>query len=481
MNAAPELAEVAISEAKQALSAAVLGQLARVFGRSGVEHSGGKVVQPWNRFGWREWAAQADLMTLDPQVMLAWGVVQAAVLSAGIEVRAGAPGDPMSERLAVAVREVFGLEGAPGLMSRSLDDMLADVSWFIYYGAIAMEVVWTYDARTGWDIPTDLAPRIPSSIDKWGEGDQLGPITQIVRGGGVTPEPIPGRKFLLFTLGRLGTDYTGRGKARAAWSAWKRRLDLQDARQVGCSRLGVLPPVIETSLEAVVSLEQSGALPLGTFTTMVSTLQADLRRLQAGGDAVLCTVAGVTDVKWGTADNFDPTKMLAAEESEATEIHAAFGTLFLRMGINGEGSRALSQSHLEILRAASVGFAKLIASTINGPWRAGGGLIGAFVKLNFGDIDPRLLPRLVFTGLEPNALAEALGLLPGLATAGGITMDDGIERAVRQVLDLPPLATEDERTPTERATPAAPPAPAPAAAFVRAYARAQAAAREVSR
>lgn len=448
-------------------SVAVLRELALVYGRSGVEHSGGKVIQPWNKFTWREWACQADLMTLDPQVMQAFGTVQGAALAPRWEAVCADPDDPLAVRLAEAVREVWGLEGYPGLMDRSFSEQMADASWFLHYGAFPMEVRWAYDIRTGWDIPADLEPRIPSSIERWGEADQLGPITQIMRGDGRRPEPIPGKKAILFTLGKMGTDWTGRGKARAAWSAWKRRNELQDARQVGCNRLGVLPPVIQTSLEAVKALEERGAMPPSTYTTLVQQQADNLRRLQSGNDAVLASIAGVTDINWGTADNFDPAKILAAEASETDEIHAAYGTLFLRMGVNGEGNRSLGEVHMDLLRRSAVTYAAIMADALNGPWRAGGGLVGAFVELNFGKVDPRLLPRLIPTGLEADVLAEALGALPGLITAGLLTPDGGVEAAIRNVLNLQPLADDAERTPEQRASAGM----APAAAFARAWAR----------
>ncbi len=80
---------------------------------------------------------------------------------------------------------------------------------------------------------------------------------------------------------------------------------------------------------------------------------------------------------------------------------------------------------MNLLRRAAKRYAAIIAATLNGPWRDGGGLVGAIIDLNFGaDVDPRLYPKLVPTGLEPNALAEALGSLPALVDKGFVKINN---------------------------------------------------------
>lgn len=420
--------------------AALVEQLGGVRGTSGVEHSGGRPRRRWDQFDPHQWALIADQMAIDPQVSLASGVVFSEVLGATPKIVKGTTGrpedEPLAERLAEFAREVFGVEDRAGLTRRPLDAWMKDIVWSLYYGSLPFEVEWDpRDPRTGHTIPVDLHPRIPSSIERWGDGDRFGPVTQRLVSGAPPPKPMAGRKLLLFSVGQLGTDYLGRGLARAAWSAYQRRRDLQDYRQIGCSRLGLTPPKVRQD-PAVIANQ-----PRLTETLVAELVQKQVDNVcavQAGGNTCLVEIAGVTDVNFGTSDGFDPTKLMAAERLEVEEIYAAFGVLFLALGINGEGNRSLGEVHMNLLRRAAVRYAELIAATFNGAWRDGGGLIGALIELNFGPVDPRLLPKLVLTGLEPNALAEALGTLPGLADKGYLTPEDNVEDAIRTALDLPP-------------------------------------------
>jgi hypothetical protein len=107
-----------------------------------------------------------------------------------------------------------------------------------------------------------------------------------------------------------------------------------------------------------------------------------------------------------------------------------------------------------------------LAEAINGQWRPGGGLIGAMMALNFPSLPPHMHPRLVATGLEPDALAEALGQLPALASGGVLTLGNADEDRVRGVLGLDLLPESDYRSPVERAA-----SGGPGGAVLRAMAR----------
>lgn len=438
---APAPSTTAAGHDPAARYAALVAELGKVRGHSGVEHSGGKPRRKWDQFDPHQWALIADQMAIDPQVSLATNVVFSEVLGATPKIVKGATGrredEPLAERLAEFTREVFGVENRAGLTRRTFDAWRKDIVWAIFYGSLVFEVEWDpRDERTGHTIPVDIHPRIPSSIERWGDGDQFGPVTQRLVSGSPAPKPMEGRKLLLFTVGQLGTDWLGRGLARVAWSAYQRRRDLQDYRQIGCSRLGLTPPKVKQDPDKIAN---QARLTESMVAELVQQQVDNVCAVQAGENACLVEIAGITEVDYGTSDGFDPAKLMGAERIEVEEIYAAFGVLFLALGINGEGNRSLGEVHMNLLRRAAVRYAALIAAVFNGPWRAGGGLIGALIELNFGPVDPRLLPKLELTGLEPNALAEALGSLPGLVTAGLLTPTDEVEAAIRTALGLPPL------------------------------------------
>lgn len=437
--------------ARLALVPERLATLAATYGRSGVQHSGGKVVRDWDTLTYRERAYELDLMRLDPQVQLALATRTVPALGAIYEVKCPT-NDPRSEMLAELLRQVFGLEGRPGLMRRTFAATQAEAAWAIHYGSFVQEVLWHYVTLNGkvWAIPYDLEARIPSSIDRWGEDDQLGPITQIVRGSGRRPEPMPGDKVLVYTRRQQGTDWTGEGLGRAAWSGWRRLRQLVDMRQIGAGRLGVLPPVVSYDREAA---RASGVEESSIDTTVLAVRDA-LLQLQSGQRGTLAVPSWVT-INWGTADNFDPAKLITAESSEIDNIHAAYGTGHLRMGLAGNtGNRSLGEVSTDTMRRAAVEDVDVLLAPINGIWRAGGGLVGAIAELNMPDIPPHLYPTIVATGLEPDAMAEALGMLGALAPVW-LTPDDAGENRIRDVLGMPPLAEGEGRTPDERMAAAA--------------------------
>jgi hypothetical protein len=70
-------------------------------------------------------------------------------------------------------------------------------------------------------------------------------------------------------------------------------------------------------------------------------------------------------------------------------------------------------------------------------------------------LDPSHLPRLVHTGLDTDDLAESLAMLPQLVTAGLLTPDNELERAIRERLGAGDLPEEAQRSALERTVSAA--------------------------
>lgn len=463
---APDTLEALRDDAGRVLPEAAR-DLVKVYGVSGTVHSGGKVVKPWDRFTWRDWCYQAEEMKLDPQVMQAATVRMAAPLGGVPRLELPQLTDPaereLSKRIAAFVSENLGLDGQPGTLQSPLSEYLAESMWFLHYGAYVMEVRADYHPRTGQLVPVQLEGRAPISIDRWGDFDHLGPMTQLAQGDlPRRPEPIPGRRLMVWTRGKVGTDWTGLGLARSAWSAWARRKRLQDIRQVGCEQRGSLPPQVMQDPQVIASsgLEES------KITTLVNDQVQNLVRYQSGAQAALASVKGVTEVLWSGADNFDPAKILAAEDAEVNEIHAAYGTNYLRFGVSGNaGNRSLGEVHSDMLRRFAIEDAEQLCAPFNGAWRDGGGLIGAMVEWNFGRVDPRILPRLYMAGLETDRLADQMAMLSAL-TGSWLTPSKLDEPVVREKLGLPQLPDGQLLGDADRLLAAMGPAALPGAALL---------------
>ena len=457
MNPTPAPLDNAEHAASEALAPEWLSPLLRRRGVSGTVHSGGRVVREWDRFGWLEWARQADLMRLDPRVQMAWQARASELRAADWTVT---PADhPDGERYAEHVRKALGLDGEPGMMRRTWGQFIDEAAWFAYYGGLPFEVVLRYDIVTGWVVPLDLEARIPSSIERWGEGDHLGPLEQYQRGAGPKPEPIPGDRLLMFTRGQIGTDWTGNGLARSAWAAWYRRNRLVDLRTLALARLGVLAPEVSYDPEALRAMFAPQAMreggsgdPSSLVTGAVDRAVDNITAADAGERVTLVSIKDALEFRWNTGEKFDPAPLIATDERETQEIYAAFGVEFLAMGMGGasSGNRSLGEVHASLLRRMTIEDADAMQSAINGQWRDGGGLVGMLCQLNMHDFDPAALPTVEHQGLAPDTFAESLGAMAGLAAAGILTPDDGLESMARSAMGAPPLEDADRRSALER-------------------------------
>jgi hypothetical protein len=382
-------------------------------------------------------------MLRDPHVALAAAARIVGVRAAGWTVTPSTKRTPLAERYAETVRRVLGLDGEAGMMRRKWDAVVDDATWAVYYGAAVLEVVWGYDIATGLSHPLDLEPRILSSIDMWGDdAETLGPITQRVQGYGRTPEPMPGRKVVVVSMGRQGNDWAGMGLARAMWEPWTRLHQTQAARMEGMGRLGLLPPTVTYDATRLG----------GDESTQARLVQEAVDRAAQAyrGERVVVvnmTVDGAAAITTDFAlDGYDPGPALAAEAADATAILESAGVGTLAMGVHAgpSGNRALGQVHEGMLRAFAVRDADTVAQAFNGDWRDGGGLVGAIIRMNHLDVDPGAFPSIAHTGMEADAFGEVLPLAQQLVDSGLIVPDATMRDRIRALLDVPALDPEQE-------------------------------------
>jgi hypothetical protein len=416
-------------------------------GVSGTRHSGGQVRRDWDRIEWREGVHLASQMLLHPDVSRSLATRMSQMTRAQWTVRPAIEGDVVAESYARLVRECLGTDGEPGMLETPWEGVVAEAAQYVHFGAYLFEVIWSYSASRGIWYPCGIEGREPQSIDRWGDGEELGPVTQRVLGySSRRPEPMPGDKVLLFTRGRRGTDWTGLGLYRAALRPYEQLTALEAALVSGTQRSGVLPPSIEVASPSAMA---NAGVDASTSQRMVSDLRDAVLRYLSGDAAVLVEMQDVARVRWQT-DGFDPARAVTLMQYLRTQIAAAYGVEHMMLGQTETGARSVGEVHAGISRGQAVEDVEAIAATINGRWRPGGGLVGAIVCANVPKPDLCRLPTLWHAGLEPDRLAESLGSLPGLVQAGILTPDDGLETATRGILDAPPLAEGAERTPEER-------------------------------
>lgn len=403
----------------------------RARGHSGVIVQGGQPRREWEHLTPHEWARAADRMLLDSRVRNALTIRDAGMAGASYTVTPSNSGTPRAAALAEHVREVLGLDGHPGLML-NFRRFIKEARRYIHYGSLLFEVIWdAVDPRTpGWSVPREIAARLPSSILRWGEGDELGPVLQRTPTGSVE---LPGHKLLLFSMGRISADWLGLAVSRSAWAPWVRMNEAIDLRMSGLARRGMTPAKVKADPAAA----SRSAINEGTFARLTDDAVEAVAAAMSGQNPIIVDTPGVVETDFGGADGFDGAAYLAAEAREVENIYAAYSVEFLRMGITGSGNRSLGEVHMELLQRIIVDDVEEICDTINGPWRPGGGLVGALCELNFGDVDPQDLPTITVTGLDPQPLLEALAQLGALKDSGWLTPQDADENTLRRAMRMP--------------------------------------------
>jgi hypothetical protein len=292
------------------------------------------------------------------------------------------------------------------------------------------------------------ADREPSSHQQWLSVDKqnLDGVIQIMVGG-VTPEPIPASKLLLLTLNRTGSNFEGIGLLRPCWWWWKEKQRAATLMAIGLEKWAVPTPIVKVNRQAV---DQMG-ISNGDVEAMINEAQQQAQAYVVQEQSYLVENNIVSFDTYGGSSGFDANGALQVIQECDNQISQAFMAQFMNLGISDTGSRSVGEVHLSVFRRACINFLDLVASAISGQDRRGGGTIGRLIRWNYGNIEATKLPRLVHSGLDTDALAEALASLPSLVQAQLLTPDDDLERAIRQKIGAGQLPIEASRTSQDRA------------------------------
>jgi hypothetical protein len=216
---------------------------------------------------------------------------------------------------------------------------------------------------------------------------------------------------------------------------------------IGLEKWAVPTPLIKVDRQAI---EQMG-ISNGDVDAMVNEAQAQAQAYVVQEQSYLVENNIVSFDTYGGSSGFDASGALKVIQECDNQISQAFMAQFMNLGISDTGSRSVGEVHLSVFRRACINFLDLVASAISGQDRRGGGTIGRLIRWNYGNIEATKLPRLVHSGLDTDALAEALASLPSLVQAQLLTPDDDLERAIRQKIGAGQLPIEATRTAQDRA------------------------------
>ena len=391
------------------------------------------------------------MLRTDPKLAGVSRILRHALLSATWEV---VPGDDSSEarRNADLVRDALGLDGhASHLASGSFENELSKMLPFLDVGFRVLEEVY-YIGREGRAWLAGWGDTEPESVQEWRRGDdgQLAQVIQDRVAGSVRePEPIPAYKCLVLSHGRTGDNYEGVGLLRPCWYWWRLKTHVLDQISVGAERWANPTP------HAIV--DRQAGRELGYTDDEISEQIAAVEEYVSGyvsdGESYLLSQPAVKLEAFG-AGAYDPAGMLSVVNQANQEMASAYTAHFVELGLGDVGSRAVGQVHWNAWRMSMVNVLDYIAQTLGGPSRPGGGTLARLIAFNFyppGTTPaPAKLPRLVHRGLDVDGLADALGTLPSLVSAGLLTPTDDVERRIRRTIGSVVDAPESSRAADER-------------------------------
>jgi hypothetical protein len=398
------------------------------------------------------WVSEAEeMLRTDPIVRRSWHMLKQTLLSASWRFEPGIENDEIATELARFMNEAFGFDGYAGQMSVSFEDQLSYLLEFIPVGYRYAEEVYRVGLDSNGQSKVFLdqyADREPSAHNRWLSRDNqnLDGVLQNTVGVTYTPEPIPANKLLLLTLNKTGSNFEGVGMLRPVWWWWRTKQRVSNLMCIGVDRWAIPTPVVKIDR----SQAESQGLTDGDIDAMIEDAEAQARAFISTEQSYLVQNGAVSFETYGAQPNLYASAPLEIITKCDSQISSAFLAQFADLGNTETGARSVGEIHLSVFRRAAINLCDIITSAINGTDRRGGGTVGRLIKWNYGAVDPSKLPKLVHTGLDTDDLAESMNSLPALVTAGLLTPDDELERAIRDRLGAGDLPEDAQRSSLER-------------------------------
>lgn len=426
----------------------------RTKGISGTQLSGGVITGKENNTSLTglNWINEAEeMLRTDPIVRRSWYMLKQTLLSATWRFEAGIENDPVAEELARFMNEAFGFDGYSTQMSISFEDQLSYLLEFIPIGYRYAEEIYRVGLCSKGKTRIFLdhyADREPSSHSKWLSRDnqRLDGVMQNVVGFSYTPEPIPANKLLLLTLNKTGSNFEGVGMLRPVWWYWRQKQRVSNLMCIGVDRWAIPTPVVKVDRSVA---EQMG-LTDGDIDSMIDDAEAQAQAFISTEQSYLVQNGAVSFDTFSAQPNLYASAPIDIIKLCDAQISSAFQAQFADLGNTETGARSVGEIHLSVFRRSAINLCDIITSAINGVDRRGAGTVGRLIRWNFGSVDPSKLPKLTHTGLDTDDLAESINSLPQLVTAGLLTPDDELERAIRDRLGAGELPEDAQRSAIER-------------------------------
>ncbi len=394
---------------------------------------------------WPQVARQ--MLRTDATLGAAWEATSSTLLSASWVYEPGDPDSPFSRQLAQDANEMFGFAGHGSQMGRDWETALSQMVLYMPVGFRYAEQRFRYDPVSQRVILADpWVDRDPTAHDRWlfdANGQWVGVQQRFATGDAVptdiqTAPVIPAESLVLLNRGQDGQNLSGTGALRPVYFSYKLKRDLADMSAIAAERWAVGVPNIVVDWP----MAQEQGISRGDLDTQLGEVRESVAMLLQQDAAHVETTPYVRLEQFG--GDLDPSKILSLIEAQDAALLQGFLLQFLRLGTTNTGARSVGEVHQGTWRRSLINVLDRIAAAFSGAPRPGGGVIGRWVELNHGPVDPRLLPRLRHSGLTVDPLLELVNQLPALTSAGWVNPDMADRNALRRRMGLDPEARGQE-------------------------------------
>jgi len=289
-------------------------------------------------------------------------------------------------------------------------------------------------------ILTDLAPRLPTSIEEWRQDTETGsfdgivqtsPLDNTARSGSFGEVFIGAEHLVLVTYGGDGNNWEGFSRFRSVYIPWKARQTLLRMGVIAAERFGVGVPIAKQTEDGWA--DRAGA------KAAWAEVKRQVARYRGGAQAWMALPFGV-DVEVQEPALPAAQHVLALYNQMAMDIHIAGETQHLIQGTQQVGTYGLREGQSSEFKATINPFLRAIARAVNKS------VIKPLIDLNW--LGVKRYPELTFGDQQHGSTKEDMEAYQIGVTSGAVTPQIEDEEFFRSRFQWPEMTEESEEART---------------------------------
>jgi len=307
-------------------------------------------------------------------------------------------------------------------MTRSWEEIMGDIVWYIVYGFFDEEIVYERrdDGKIYW---RKWAPRHPVTLDRW-EFDENGGLQGMWQAWEQSSAFIPIEKLLHFTTTGAGKgNPEGNSVLEGAYQPWFFIKNLSILQAIVCERMSGTP---------VIMMPSGATTDINDPTSDASRARRIVRNIKTGDEMGL-VLPFEWEFKYEMPPNGPAIDIGSVIQAHKKDFAETMMMGFIVMGANSDaGSWAMIKDKSAMYISALNTFLRQIASVVNRH------AIPRLIKLNAYPEDAKM-PEMVFSKITKIDVGDFADIVSSLYNAGAVTYNLETERSVREYVGLPQI------------------------------------------